>query len=264
MKKLRIVKIGGQVIDQKQALQRFLQDFALLPDKKILVHGGGKKATALLERLAIRPRMVDGRRITDKETLEIVQMVYAGLINKDIIAALQSCKCRALGLSGADLDLIRAVKREAGTIDYGFVGDVCAIDSHMIGQLLNLGITAVFCSLSHDGDGQILNTNADTIATELAMALATFYDVELIFCFEKNGVLRDMQDACSVIPTLTMTAYQQLRKEKIISSGMIPKIDNAFRALNKGVKHIYITHFNQIAAFTGEKGFAGTKICFES
>jgi len=264
MKKLRIIKIGGQVIDQKKALHQFLQDFASLPDDKIMVHGGGKKATALLEKLAITPRMIEGRRITDEETLEVVQMVYAGLINKNIVAELQSRHCRALGLSGADLDLIRAAKREAGTLDYGFAGDVRAIDSRMIGQLLNLGITPVFCSLSHDGNGQILNTNADTIATELAVVLSALYEVELIFCFEKNGVLRDMDDAGSVITILPMTVYQQLRREGIISSGMIPKIDNAFRALKNGVKHIYITNADQIAAFTAENPAAGTKIIFDT
>jgi acetylglutamate kinase len=260
MKKLRVIKIGGQIIDDKTNLPFFLESFSRLPDQKILVHGGGKIATSFLERLRIKSELIDGRRITDSKTLEVVQMVYAGLINKNIIACLQKYHCRALGLSGADLDMIRAVKRQAGVIDYGFAGDVISVNMTMISKLLDLNIVPVFCSLSHDGQGQMLNTNADTIATELAIALSETHAVDLIFCFEKSGVLKDKGDDKTLIATITPDSYRRLRNKKVIDAGMIPKIDNAFSALEKGVKNIYITHFLKLPAFSVENGASGTRV----
>jgi len=246
MKKLRIIKIGGKVIDEAGELNRFLPKFASLNGPKILVHGGGKLASSYSERMDIKPKLVDGRRITDRDTIDIVQMVYGGLINKNIVAALQAVGCPALGLSGADLDSIRAIKRPVKAIDYGYVGDVVKVNVDALNSLINKRMVPVFCALTHDGNGQMLNTNADTIATELGMALSDSFEVELIFCFEKKGVLKDIENDNTLIPEITTDSYGQLKRDGAIIAGMIPKIDNAYRALNKGVRSIRIISYKEL------------------
>ncbi len=260
MQKLKIIKIGGQVIDDAEELNQFLPVFASLDGPKILVHGGGKLATFYSERMQIKPNLVDGRRITDKDTIDLVQMVYGGLINKNIVAALQKYECPALGLSGADLNSIRAIKRPVKSIDYGYVGDVVEVNTDAIRPLLETGIVPVFCALTHDGKGQILNTNADTIATELGMALSKFYMVDMIFCFEKKGVLKDLEDDGTLIPRISAGSYEELKQNGAIVSGMIPKIDNAFRALNGGVRNVYITCFDDLNVFKGAGEGSGTRV----
>src|SRR5438105_3005896 len=209
---LHIIKIGGNVIDNSENLYRFLKDFTGLPGQKILVHGGGKVATQLSETLGIEPKLVDGRRITDIETLRVVTMVYAGLINKNIVAQLQRFGNNAIGLTGADGDFIRAKKRPVKTIDYGFVGDIdeSSINPQNISSLMHAGFTPVFCALTHDGEGQLLNTNADTIASALAVALAKLYDTTLIYCFEKKGVLKDINDESSLVNEIDHKGYEEL------------------------------------------------------
>ncbi len=260
MQKLKIIKIGGKVINEEEELDRFLPVFASLASPKILIHGGGKLATSYSEKMQIEPHLVDGRRITDRDTIDVVQMVYAGLINKNIVAALQAANCQALGLSGADLDSIRAIKRPVKRIDYGYVGDVVKVNTSAIKALIERGTVPVFCALTHDGQGQMLNTNADTIATELGIALSSEYLVDLIFCFEKKGVLKDLGDDTSFIPRITPGSYDQLKQDGAIVTGMIPKIDNAFRALNKGVQNVTITSFEDLFAFMDGGAGSGTRI----
>ena len=260
MKKLIIIKIGGQIIDDDKKLQQTLNAFAEIKTAKILVHGGGKAATYLSQKLNIKPNIIAGRRITDSESLKIVQMVYAGLINKNIVAKLQSLNCQAIGLSGSDANCILAEKRPiANGIDYGFVGDVIKINDSIIVKFLDERLIPVFCALTHDGKGQMLNTNADTIASELGAALSQSFEVSLIYSFEKNGVLTDVNDEKSKIAHITPNDYDRLKNENIIADGMIPKIDNAFFALRKGVKNVFITHFNSI----NNQKQLGTKISFE-
>ena len=239
---LNIIKIGGNVIDDDIQLADFLEKFAAIPGKKILVHGGGKIASRLAERLGIEAKMVDGRRITDEETLDVVTMVYAGLTNKKVVATLQKYSCDAIGLSGADGNVIKAVKRPVRDIDYGFAGDILAdsVNSLSIKKFLDAGFTPVFSAITHNGNGQLLNTNADTIASALATALSKLYDTSLIYCFEKNGVLSNVEDEYSVIETITAAQFETLKKQKVIYDGMIPKLDNAFDAINKGVKNVFI------------------------
>ncbi|GAB3289154.1 acetylglutamate kinase [Hymenobacter tenuis] len=239
---LKIFKIGGGIIDDEAQLGHFLTELARIPGRKILVHGGGKGASQMLLDLGIEPQMVQGRRITDAATLDIVTMFYAGKTNKQVVALLQAAGVNALGLSGADGNAIRAVKRPVKEIDYGFVGDLPegSINITLLGQLLQAGITPVFCAITHDGLGQLLNTNADTIASTLARALAVAYEVELHFCFEKDGVLSDINDEQSVIPQIVPAQYQQLKAEGIIAAGMVPKLDNAFAALEAGVERVVI------------------------
>jgi acetylglutamate kinase len=263
LENLFIVKVGGNVIDDEAPLSSFLKDFAAIPARKILVHGGGKLATATAEKLGIVQKMTDGRRITDAETLKVVTMVYAGYINKNIVAMLQSCKCNAMGLSGADGDLIPARKRQDKPIDFGFAGD---IDSSWINvqswqSLLDSSIVPVICPITHDGKGQLLNTNADTIAQELAKALGKEYNVTLIYVFEKPGVLLDTNDDSSVIPSITANYYQQLKKEQKIFAGMLPKLENAFNALNSGVKRVVIGKAGQLTGLI--EGKSGTMIVNE-
>ena len=260
MENLKIIKIGGKIIDNEQELQQALKIFADIPSPKILVHGGGSVASAFLERLGIQPKLIGGRRITDAESLKVVQMVYAGLINKNIVANLQSFNCPAIGLSGADANSILAVKRPVKEIDYGYVGDVSSINSSAIKKLLESGFVPVFCALTHDGKGQILNTNADTIAAELAVALAGLYQTDLYFCFEKKGVLLDINDAASVIPHITLENYEQLKSKKVIADGMLPKIDNAFQSLKRGVRNVYITHYSALATLKSTNTITGTRI----
>jgi acetylglutamate kinase len=237
---LFVIKIGGNIIDDEHRLSAFVTSFAALKGKKILVHGGGKLATKLAADLQIPQQMVDGRRITDSETLKIITMVYAGLINKSIVAALQQQGANAVGLTGADGDLIRSVKRTNANIDYGFVGDVKKVNGPFLSDLLQRNITVVVAPVTHDGGGMLLNTNADTIAQEIASEMSREYSVNLVYSFEKKGVLTDVNNEDSVIPLLTMALYKQYRQEEKIFSGMIPKIDNAFAAIASGVNKVTI------------------------
>lgn len=237
---LSIIKIGGNVINNQEELSTFLNDFAALNTLKILVHGGGRKATEVADSLGLKAQMIGGRRITDQANLEVVTMVYAGLLNKSIVSDLQSVNCNALGLSGADANVIRAHKRIVNEIDYGFAGDIDAVDSNTISLLLEAGITPVFSAITHDKKGQLLNTNADTIAAELAKSLSIKYEVELIYCFEKNGVLRDVNDDRSVIEEINSSLYRELKNEGVINEGMLPKLQNCFDSLQNGVHKVIL------------------------
>lgn len=258
MKKAFVVKIGGNIIDDDNKLEDFLQSFATLQHNHtlVLVHGGGKLATRLAEKMGISQQMVDGRRITDAETLKIVTMVYAGYINKHIVARLQGLGCNAMGLSGADGNAILAHKRvAAGNTDYGFAGDIDNVNAQLLTALLNQNITLILAPITHDQKGQLLNTNADTIAQEVAKALSTTYDVSLIYSFEKSGVLLNADDDTTVIPTINPGSYQQLKAQQKIYAGMIPKLDNAFAALNSGVKKVVIGKAEAIRELiTGKSG----------
>jgi acetylglutamate kinase len=258
MDKLYIIKIGGNIIDDENKLSAFLKDFAAIEGKKILVHGGGNLATRLAEKLGVEQQLVDGRRITDKETLKIVTMVYAGFINKNIVAALQSHHCNAMGLCGADGDVILAHKRKHPVLDYGFVGDVDAINTDLISSLLEKNISIVFAPITHDQQGQLLNTNADTIAQEIAKGMSRLYKADLIYTFEKNGVLLDVNDDTTVIQELTPAYYQELKTKNKIFAGMLPKLDNAFAALNSGVDKVIIGKADKLHALV--KGISGTTI----
>lgn len=238
--KLSIVKIGGNVIENSHELTKFLKLFANLDGYKILVHGGGKLATQLATKLGIDSKMVGGRRITDAETLDVITMVYAGLTNKNIVAELQSNNCNAIGLSGADGDAIQAHKRPIKEIDYGFAGDVDSVNSQLVSKLLETGLTPVFCAMTHDGNGQLLNTNADTVASELAIGLSDIYETTLYYCFEKKGVLMDVADDDSVVQHIDASKYQQLLNDRIIVDGMLPKLENCFHALSKNVSKVCI------------------------
>lgn len=242
MEQLFVIKIGGNVIDDDAALQLFIQNFASIRAKKILVHGGGKIATLLGEQLGIRANYIDGRRITDQATIDLVTMVYGGLINKKIVAKLQSVNCNAIGLTGADANTMPAMKRSAKNIDYGFVGDIdsstCTIDSLQL--FLTNNLVPVIAPLSHDGKGQMLNTNADTMASVVAIALSTLYNVKLVYCFEKKGILENSQDESSVLPLITKKIYRQLVQDRKLSAGILPKIDNALAAVDNGVKEVLI------------------------
>ncbi len=244
--KLSIVKIGGNVIENSDELTKFLKLFANLGGYKILVHGGGKLATQLATKLGIESKMIGGRRITDAETLEVITMVYAGLTNKNIVAELQANNCSAIGLSGADGDAIQARKRPVKEIDYGFAGDVDGVNHKMISKLLEADLTPVFCAMTHDGHGQLLNTNADTIASELAIGMSELYDTTLYYCFEKKGVLIDVADDDSVVKNIDAAKYQQLLNDGIIADGMLPKLENCFHALHKNVSKVCIGHHSML------------------
>jgi acetylglutamate kinase len=248
MEQLFVIKIGGNVIDDEKNLAAFLQNFASIKAKKILVHGGGKIATKIGEQLGIASNYVNGRRITDEATIDLVTMVYGGLVNKKIVAKLQSLDCDAIGLTGADANIIPAVKRPVKEIDYGFVGDVVKekIAVKNLEALLANNFTLVIAPLTHDGDGQMLNTNADTVASSLAVALSASYNVRLIYCFEKKGVLENIADEDSVITLITKEKYQQLLAENKLFDGILPKIDNAFAAINSGVKEVLIGDANDL------------------
>jgi len=261
MNRLTVIKIGGNVIDNPLSLQAFLEDFSALAGLKILVHGGGKIATKLAADLGIEAQMVEGRRITDDQTLRIVTMVYAGLVNKNIVAGLQQLKCNAIGLSGADGNLIRADKRPVklhpsgnGTIDYGFAGDLndASVNSEQMRKLLDAGFTPVFSAITHDGQGQLLNTNADTIASVIAVAMASLYEVSLVYCFEKKGVLTDIADDDSVVPVINPDTYKSLKAGGIIYEGMIPKMDNAFEAIDAGVREVYIGRSDELSCLQSQ------------
>lgn len=267
MDKLYVIKIGGNIIDDDEKLSSFLKDFASINEKKILVHGGGKLATRLAEKLGIKQKLVDGRRVTDAETLKVVTMVYAGFINKNIVALLQANKCNAIGMSGADGNSILAHKRIHPALDYGFAGDVDAINSDLISSLLEKNIAVVFAPITHDLQGQLLNTNADTIAQEIAKGMCALYDVELIYTFEKNGVLGDVNNENSVIPVITPSYYEELKSPPAegegarIFAGMIPKLDNAFAALKSGVGKVIIGKAEKLPELIN--GISGTSIMNE-
>lgn len=241
MNKLYIIKIGGNVLDNEQALNSFLKDFASIQAPKILVHGGGKIATKIGDQLGIESKYVNGRRITDEPTRDLVTMVYGGLLNKQLAAQLQTLHCNAIGVTGADGNLLKAVKRPVKEIDYGFVGDIIPndVNSTFLYFLLKQNVVPVFAPLTHC-NGEILNTNADTIASVLAISLSKHFDTRLIFCFEKKGVLKNVNDENSVIHQLNESTYQQLLKEKAIADGILPKLENAFTAINSGVKEVLI------------------------
>lgn len=238
--RLKIIKIGGNIINSKNAMSSFLDDFSKIKESKILIHGGGKRATEMISELGLKPKMVNGRRVTDKASLEVVTMVYAGLLNKNIVVELQKNNCNAIGLSGADANTILAHKRIVKDIDYGFAGDVDAVSSDIVKLFIENRLTPVFCAITHDQKGQLLNTNADTIAAEIAKGMCKDFEVELIYCFEKKGVLKNMEDEESVIEKINSNSYQDLKNKGIISDGMLPKLDNCFEALQNGVGKIII------------------------
>lgn len=248
MKKLFVIKIGGNIIDDDEALVSFLKELSLVDANTILVHGGGKIATRIGDKLGIESKYINGRRITDADTIDLVTMVYGGLVNKKIVAKLQAMNCNAIGLTGADGNIIPAVKRPVKEIDYGFTGDInaAAVNTELLDILLQQNLTPVLAPLTHDGKGQMLNTNADTIASTIATGLSKKYDVRLIYCFEKKGILADIEDEESVIGLITKEKYQQLLADKKLFDGIIPKIDNAFAAIDSGVKEVLIGHANDL------------------
>ena len=242
--KLSIIKIGGKIIEDDTSLNAFLKLFSILEGKKILVHGGGKRATAMASKLGIESKMVNGRRVTDKETLEVITMVYGGLVNKNMVAKLQALQIDAIGLTGADINSIKSNKRQVTNIDYGFVGDVKEVASNSIDRLIKANFTPVFCAITHDGNGQLLNTNADTIASKVAIGMSKKYDTTIYYCFELNGVLRDINDQNSVIKHLNINIYKKLLKDGIIADGMLPKLENCFDALKNGVTKVNMGNTN--------------------
>lgn len=246
MKTLKIIKIGGNIIDDEKALQAFLQQFAQLKGPKLLVHGGGKLATQLSNSMSVEVKMVEGRRITDSQTLDIITMVYGGKINKSIVAQLQAQGCNAVGFTGADGNTIVSVKRPVKTIDYGFVGDVVKVNTKVPSLLLKNDVTPVFCAITHDEKGQLLNTNADTITSELAIAFSKEFNVELYYCFEKSGVLKDVNDESSVIQNIDSNSYETLLENGIIADGMLPKMKNCFHALSSNVSKVCIGKTNML------------------
>lgn len=265
MEQLTVVKVGGGIVESDDSLNSLLSKFALIPGHKLLVHGGGRSATKMAEKLGIAQTMIGGRRVTDKETLQVVTMVYGGLVNKHIVALLQANGVNALGLTGADLNLIQShkrplkkVKMEDGTvqeIDYGFVGDVDKVNAEIIANLISQNVVPVLCPLTHDCKGSMLNTNADTIASETAVALAKFFEVKLMYCFEKNGVLLDAEDDDSVIPAITKAEFPALVEKGIVQGGMLPKLENSFNAIDAGVNVVIITKADNI-----DNPNAGTKL----
>ncbi|MDD2961642.1 MAG: acetylglutamate kinase [Muribaculaceae bacterium] len=248
--KITIVKVGGKILESPDTLDQLLNDFAKLEGLKLLVHGGGRSATKLAEKLDIETKMVDGRRITDDAMLEVVTMVYGGLVNKKVVALLQALGVNALGVTGADLNLLLSDRRPVKTIDYGWVGDVKAVNDNMLAHLLKSGIVPVIAPLTHDGKGNMLNTNADTMAGETAKGCAKHFDVTLVFCFEKEGVLANENDDNSVIPTIDKQQYEKLKEDKIVIGGMIPKLDNAFATIDAGVNEVIITKASNLGDLT--------------
>jgi acetylglutamate kinase len=261
MEQLYIIKIGGNVIDDEQKFSSFLKAFASIKGNKILVHGGGKLATRLAETMGIQQQMVDGRRITDAETLKIVTMVYAGYVNKNIVAQLQGFNCNALGLTGADANILQAHKRVSAERDYGFVGDVDEVNAAFIKNIIEQEIALIIAPITHDKNGGLLNTNADTIAQELAKAMSKMYAVELIYTFEKKGVLQDLNDENSLILKLNEPCYKEYKSNGTINAGMIPKLDNAFAALQSGVKKVVIGNSDELKEMIN--GLSGTIIVNE-
>lgn len=254
METLKIIKIGGNIIDDEKSLESFLQSFSKIKGKKILVHGGGKLASKLAKKMNVEVKMFAGRRITNQETLDIITMVYAGKVNKNIVAKLQALNCNSVGFSGADGNSIVSVKRPVKEIDYGFVGDVIAVNTKTLTILLNANVIPVFCAITHDANGQLLNTNADTIASELAIGFAKEYTTELYYCFEKNGVLQDVNDENSVIENINTNSYKTLIQEGVIADGMLPKLNNCFHAIAHKVSKVCIGKpamlYNKTSKFT--------------
>ena len=239
--KLTVIKVGGKIVEEEATLNQLLADFSAIEGYKVLVHGGGRSATKLAAQLGIESKMVNGRRITDAETLKVVTMVYGGLVNKNIVAGLQAKGVNAMGFTGADMNVIRSVKRPVKDVDYGFVGDVEKVNAELLGSLIRQGVVPVMAPLTHDGQGSMLNTNADTIAGETAKALAELFDVTLVFCFEKKGVLSDENDDDSVIPVTTPELFKEYVDKGVIQGGMIPKLENSFSAIDAGVSQVVIT-----------------------
>lgn len=248
--KLTVIKVGGKIVEEEATLKRLLADFSAIEGYKVLVHGGGRSATKLATRLGIESKMVNGRRITDAETLQVVTMVYGGLVNKNIVAGLQAKGVNAIGLTGADMNVIRSVKRPVKEVDYGFVGDVREVNAELLAGLIRQGVVPVMAPLTHDGAGSMLNTNADTIAGETAKALARLFEVTLVYCFEKKGVLRDENDDDSVIPVITPALFEEYVRKGVIQGGMIPKLENSFSAIDAGVSQVLIT----LASAIGQEG----------
>lgn len=251
MEKLTIIKVGGKIVEEENTLKQLLARFSKIEGKKVLVHGGGRSATALATKLGIESKMVDGRRITDAETLKVVTMVYAGLVNKNIVANLQALGLNALGLTGADMNYMRSDKRPVKTVDYGFVGDVKEVNASLLADLISKDVVPVLAPLTHDKKGNLLNTNADTIAGEAAKALAQYFDVTLTYCFEKKGVLRDENDDDSVIAEINPQLFQEYVEKGIIQGGMIPKLENSFAAINAGVSKVVITKADELGNDSG-------------
>ncbi len=253
MNNIQVIKIGGNIIDNEKALDAFLTNFAKIDGLKVLVHGGGKLATEMSKQLGIPVQMIDGRRVTDESTIKLVTGVYAGQINKNIVADLQALSCNALGLTGADMNIIPAHKRTNTAVDYGFVGDFDTrdINTQALSTVIDMGVTPVFCALTHDQQGNMLNTNADTIASGLAVALSQHYQTDLVYCFDKKGVLRDVNDDLSVISHIDKVKYAELKDQGAIHDGMIPKLDNAFNAIDNGVTRVIIKHADDIALNAG-------------
>ncbi len=247
MEKLTIIKVGGKIVEEEASLQQLLNDFSSLEGHKLLVHGGGRSATRIAAQLGIETKMVNGRRVTDADMLRVVTMVYGGLVNKDLVANLQARGLNAMGFTGADMDVIRSVKRPVKDVDYGYVGDVQRVNAPLLADLIRKGIVPVMAPLTHDGEGHLLNTNADTIAGETAKALAAEFEVTLVFCFEKKGVLRNENEDDSVIPHITHAEFEALTADGTIQGGMIPKLENSFAALAQGVKQVVITQASAIA-----------------
>ncbi len=250
---INVVKIGGNVIDNTEVLSRFLDDFVKLQSPKVLVHGGGKEATRLSQTLQIETKMINGRRVTDRQTLDVVTMVYAGLINKRIVAALQGRGCNAIGLTGADANVIPATRRSPKPIDFGFVGDIDAakVNDSFIKTLLQSDIVPVFCAIEHDGNGSLLNCNADSVASAVAIASARIAEVDMHYCFEKDGVLVDIDDPDSLVAEITPDSYAALKEQGIINKGMIPKVDNAFSAVAGGVSRVIIKNSDNLLSNRG-------------
>ncbi|MBO4530233.1 MAG: acetylglutamate kinase [Paludibacteraceae bacterium] len=251
MEKLTVIKVGGKIVEEEASLNDLLQRFSKIEGRKALVHGGGRSATALATRLGIESKMVDGRRVTDEETLKVVTMVYAGLVNKNIVARLQALNVNALGLTGADLNYMRSDKRPVKTVDYGFVGDVKEVNSDLLADLIQRGVVPVLAPLTHDKKGNLLNTNADTIASEAAKALAKSFEVTLVYCFEKKGVLMDAENEDSVIEEINHSQFEEYVAKGIIKEGMIPKLENSFAAIDSGVKQVVITKADLLGESTG-------------
>ena len=244
--RVTVIKVGGKIVEEETSLNLLLEEFSALSGRKVLIHGGGRTATAVATRMGIETKMVEGRRVTDADMLRVVTMVYGGLVNKNVVAKLNAFGLKALGLTGADMNVICSHKRPIRDVDYGYVGDVDRVDGEMLSLLLHRDIVPVMAPLTHDGKGQLLNTNADTIAAETAKALVPYFDVTLVFCFEKKGVLRNPDDDDSVIPHITPADYVELKATDIVQGGMIPKLDNSFAALNAGVKRVIITRVGDI------------------
>ena len=249
--KLTIIKVGGKIVEEEDSLRQLLTDFSAIPGAKILVHGGGRSATKIAAQLGVETKMIGGRRVTDRQMLDIVTMVYGGLVNKNVVARLQAQGVNALGLTGADMNVIRSHKRPVKDVDYGFVGDVDEVDGELLADLIRKGIVPVMAPLTHDGQGQLLNTNADTIAGETAKAMARFFDVTLMYCFEKKGVLRDADDDESVIPHINEAEFKRYVEDGTIQGGMIPKLENSFEALHAGVAKVVITLASAIDGTSG-------------